>query len=160
VKYHRLTHEQFEELNHEFAVFLATQGLDSSKWQSVKEKEPSRVDLLLDLFSDMVWDKIIDQCEFLEFSTPDQLFLFQIANEKASVLIVKHTDAQLDISSAEGFQWVLKNLDSDQLTLYQGEKSFPSSRSKFVYEYLKKGAVQSDGQRFKVLKTYFSNSVK
>jgi len=28
LKYHRLTHDQFNEVHEEFAVFLATQGLD------------------------------------------------------------------------------------------------------------------------------------
>lgn len=160
MKYHRLTHEQFEALHQEFAVFLATQGLDQSKWKEVKQNQPKKVELLLDLFSDVVWDKIISRCEFLEFSTPDQLFLFKILEKTASVIILKVEKLKIDLKTSSGFQWVLDHVDSDQVTIYQGSRPFTSSRNDFVYDYLKKGAVQSEGKRFKALETYFSNSSK
>jgi hypothetical protein len=59
VKYHRLTHEQFEELHHEFVVFLASQGLDHAKWKEIKKNDSERVVSLLDLFSDGGWVKIV-----------------------------------------------------------------------------------------------------
>jgi len=58
VKYHRLTHEQFAELHEEFAVFLASQGIDHSQWEQIKDSQTQQLDVLLDLFSDLVWDKI------------------------------------------------------------------------------------------------------
>jgi len=160
VKYHRLTHEQFEVLHQEFAVFLATQGLDQSKWKEVKQNQPKKVELLLDLFCEVVWDKIVSRCEFLEFSTPDQLFLFEILEKTASVIILKVGKLKIDLKTSSGFQWVLDHIDSDQVTIYQGSRPYTSSRNDFVYHYLKKGAVQSEGKRFKALETYFSNSSK
>lgn len=160
MKYHRLTHEQFEALHQEFAVFLAAQGLDQPKWKELKKNQSKKVKLLLDLFSDVVWDKIISGCEFLEFSTPDQLFLFEILEKTASVIILKVEKLEIDLESSSGFQWVLDHMDSDQVTIYQGSRTYTSGRNDFVYDYLKKGAVQSEGKRFKALETYFSNSSK
>jgi hypothetical protein len=160
VKYHRLTHEQFEAFHQEFAVFLATQGLDQSKWKEVKQNQPKKVELLLDLFSEVVWDKIVSRCEFLEFSTPDQLFLFEILEKTASVIILKVGKLKIDLKTSSGFQWVLDHIDSDQVNIYQGSRPYTSSRNDFVYHNLKKGAVQSEGKRFKALETYFSNSSK
>ncbi|OUU21303.1 MAG: hypothetical protein CBC08_03530 [Flavobacteriaceae bacterium TMED48] len=160
MKYHRLTHEQFEALHQEFAVFLAKQGLDKSKWKEVKQNQPKKVELLLDLFSDVVWDKIINKYEFLEFSTPDQLFLFEILEKTASVIILKVEKLKIDLKTSSGFQWVLDHIDSDQVTIYHGSRPYTSSRNDFVYDYLKKGAVQSEGKCFKALETYFSNSSK
>ena len=160
MKYHRLTHEQFEALHQEFAVFLATQGLDSSKWKEIKEKQPERVDALLDQFSDVVWDKISRDCQFLEFSTPDQLFLFQLSETTASAIILKLKESEIDLTTSAGFQWILNHLDSDQVSLYQGNRTYPTTKNEFVYSYLRKGAVRSEGERFKALATYFSNSSK
>ena len=160
MKYHKLTHEQFEELHHEFAVFLATQGLDYSNWANIKESEPKYVDDLLDLFSDLVWDKIISECKFLEHISRDQLFLFKNDDDKASAIVVKVSNKEIDFASSEGFEWILKHFDSDNVTIYMGSKSYDLSKNDFVYSYLKKGAIQTDGHRFKVLETYFSNSAK
>lgn len=160
MKYHRLVHQQFEALHHEFAVFLATQGLDKSKWKEIKKNQPKKVELLLDLFSDVVWDKIISSCEFLEFSTLDQLFLFEILEKTASVIILKVEKLEIDLETSSGFQWVLDHIDSDQVNIYQGSRAYTSGRNDFVYDYLKKGAVKSEGKRFKALETFFSISSK
>jgi hypothetical protein len=160
LKYHKLTHEQFEELHQEFAIFLATQGLDYSNWAKIKESEPKYVDDLLDLFSDLVWDKIISECKFLEHISRDQLFLFKNDDDKASAIVVKISDKEIDLASSEGFDWILKHFDSDNVTIHMGSKIYDSSKNDFVYSYLKKGAIQTNGYRFKVLETYFSDSVK
>ncbi|MGB1113460.1 MAG: DUF6495 family protein, partial [Flavobacteriaceae bacterium] len=98
MKYHRLTHEQLSELHYEFAVFLSTHGLDQKKWQEIKKKEPERVDQFLDLFSDLVWDRYIRDCEFLEYSAKNQLFLFKITPEKAYTYILKTTNTTIDFT--------------------------------------------------------------
>mgnify|MGYP000862925396 CR=1 FL=1 len=75
MKYHRLTDSQFIEMHHEFAIFLASNSIDKTKWDRIKETELHTVDLLLDGFSDLVWEKILTQCSNFEFATKDQLFL-------------------------------------------------------------------------------------
>ncbi len=160
MKYHRLTHEQFEELHEEFAIFLATQGLDHSKWEGIKINQAQQVDVLLDLFSDVVWDKVVSGCDFLEFSSADQLFLFKTAEDQASAIVIKVSTKEIDLSTSEGFEWVLSHFDSDDVTLLQGAKTYDPSKSDFVYSYLKKGAIRTDGHRYSTLETYFSNSAK
>ena len=160
MKYHRLTHEQFEELHHEFAVFLASQGLDHAKWKEIKKNDSERVVSLLDLFSDVVWDKIVSECSYLEFSTPDQLFLIDTSKQKALAIVIKVNYKQIDLTTEEGFQWILNHIDSDKVNLFKGSNSYQPSKNEFVYAYLKKGAIRTDGKRFKALQTYFSNSAK
>ena len=89
-----------------------------------KKNQSKKVELLLDLFSDIVWDKIISGCEFLEFSTPDQLFLFKILEKTVSVIILKVEKLEIDLESSSGFQWVLDYIDSDQVTIYQGSRTY------------------------------------
>ena len=160
MKYHRLTHKQFEELHEQFSVFLETQGMDHSKWDAIKTKNSDQVDTLLDLFSDLVWDKISSECKFLEYISRDHLFLFKIADYKTSAFVIKVSDKKIDLTSSEAFEWVLNNFNSDTVTLFHGSKAYDKSKNDFVYSYLKKGAIRTDGHRFKALETYFSNSAK
>ena len=160
MKYHRLTHKQFEELHEEFSGFLATQGMDHSKWDAIKTKNSDQVDALLDLFSDLVWDKISNECKFLEYISKDHLILFKIADYKASAFVIKVSDRTIDLTSLEAFEWVLNNFNSDNVTLFHGSKAYDKSKNDFVYSYLKKGAIRTDGHRFIALETYFSNSSK
>ena len=40
--------------------------MDQAKWDAIKIKNSDQVDVLLDLFSDLVWDKISSECKFSE----------------------------------------------------------------------------------------------
>ena len=160
MKYHKLTHEQFEELHQEFAIFLATQGLDYSNWAKIKESEPKYVDDLLDLFSDLVWDKILSDCEYLEYSTSDQLYLFHTKKRLIDVLILKIDSKLADLNTSNGFKKVLNSLQSDQIDIFKSSKAYTPSRNVFIYNYLKKGAMISKGKRYELLKSYFLNSSK
>jgi len=89
MRYHKLSDEQFREMHKEFSLFLAAQGISKKEWDAIKEESDDQVDHLLNTFSDMVWDKIIGACAYLEFSTPDQLYLFHTQEMSATVLVVK-----------------------------------------------------------------------
>ena len=59
MKYRQLTKEQFEELHQEFATFLATQQVDVNEWNSIKESKPEVAEEEMNIFSDLVWDKVL-----------------------------------------------------------------------------------------------------
>ena len=63
-------------MHKEFAVFLATQSITKKDWAIIKYGKPELLDNYLNSFSDLVWDKILSDCEYLEYSSSDQLFLF------------------------------------------------------------------------------------
>ena len=71
--------------------------------------------MLLDGFSDLVWEKILTQCSYVEFPTKSQLFLFNTRIEEVEALVVKVTDMDCDLTTPGGFQWILKNVHSDAL---------------------------------------------
>ena len=100
------------------------------------------------------------QCNYLEFSTPSQLFLFYTKKNIVDVLVVKSADRFQDLSTPKGFQWMLKNISSDSISLFNASKIYKPNRTEFIYSYLKKGAVLSDGQYFNHLKSYFPNPIK
>ena len=160
MKFHRLSEAQFHEMHEEFSVFLASNCIDKKKWERIKSELPEKVTFLLDKFSDLVWEKILNQCNYLEFSTPSQLFLFRTKKNSVDALVVKSVDIVQDLSTPIGFQWMLKNISSDYISLFNASKIYTPNRTEFIYSYLKKGAVLSDGQYFKHLKSYFPNSIK
>ena len=160
MKFHRLSEAQFHEMHEEFSVFLVSNGIDKKKWERIKDEFPQKVTFLLDKFSDLVWKKILNQCNYLEFSTPSQLFLFHTKKNSVDALVVKSEDRVQDLSTSKGFQWMLKNISSDSISLFNASKIYTPNRTEFIYSYLKKGAVLSDGQYFNHLKSYFSNSIK
>ena len=60
MKYRQLTKEQFESLHKEFAQFLATQKIDIGEWNKMKSQNTALVKDELNLFSDLVWDDVLN----------------------------------------------------------------------------------------------------
>ena len=66
MKYDRLTREQFEELHKEFINFLAAQSITAAEWEEIKTTKPETAEEELDVFSDLVWEGVLNQAQFLE----------------------------------------------------------------------------------------------
>ncbi|MGD1980814.1 MAG: DUF6495 family protein, partial [Flavobacteriaceae bacterium] len=160
MRYHKLSEAQFREMHKEFSIFLAAQGINKEEWDKIKEESVEKVDYLLNAFSDLVWEKIISTCAYLEFSTPDQLYLFHTQEKSATVFVVKISPQFTDLTTEAGFETLLNQLHSDKVTLYTATKPYTPSRNEFIYSYLKKGATLSKGARYSRLQSYFSNSPK
>ena len=160
MKYHKLSKFQFHEMHQEFSVFLAAQGITKQDWDYIKLEKPEAIDHYLNNFSDMIWEKILSNCRYLDFITSDQVYLFETKENLAKVIVLKIDYNFADLTSKIGFKKVLKFLHSDQVNLFTSSKSYFPSRNKFIYNYLKKGATISKGERYRLLDSNFSNSSK
>lgn len=149
MKYGRLSKEQFEELHKEFAVFLATQGIDSQKWNLIKSNDPKKTDHYLDTFSDVVWDRVLQNAEYVEHMTPQQLFLFKVSEREAQLISVKVENKSIDITTADGYRWLQEHLMDDQVILFTSKKAYQNSKNQEVFSFLQKGAVLTKGELFR-----------
>ena len=66
MKYIQLTKEQFEELHVEFARFLASQKIDAEEWKNLKKEKPEVAAEEMNIFSDVVWERVLDKAEYVE----------------------------------------------------------------------------------------------
>lgn len=78
MKYTRLSKEQFEELQQEFINFLATQSISAKEWEEIKQQKPEAAEEELDVFSDLIWEGVLEQVTYLEHFSPNQMYLFNI----------------------------------------------------------------------------------
>ena len=155
MKYHRLSHEQLISVYKQFIIFLSSQGIDKKYWDIIKQQENEKANLLIDQFSDIVWEKIINECEFFTYSSKDQLFLFNSKKKTISVIVLKCINKKINIQTNKGWNWILKNIKNKDISIYQSFRKYPEERNTFIYKYLKKGAIISDEKKFKSLKTCF-----
>ena len=160
MRYHKLTEKQLHEMHREFSIFLSSQGIDKEKWNNIKKNKPRDIGNYINLFSDIVWEKILTDCEFVDFLTPDQVFLFETNKKLAHLIVVKLKSKTLDLTTSKGFEIMLQKIHEDSVELFEASKSYSPSRNLFIYNQLKKGAIMTKGERYKRLKSYFQNSSK
>ena len=86
MKYRRLSVEELEQLEPDFIRFLATNSIAGEDWVKMKANNPERSNELIDLFSDLIFERTLKKVEHLEFKTPNDIKLFHCMEDKIVML--------------------------------------------------------------------------
>ena len=82
MKYRRLTKEQLEELHLEFINFLATQSITAEEWDTLKKEKPDVAEEEIDVFSDLIWEGVLNKVEYLENVSERHMHLFHLTERR------------------------------------------------------------------------------
>ena len=151
MRYSQLTKEQFEELHEEFALFLATQKIDVKEWEEIKKDKPEVADEELNLFSDLVWEKVLGKSKYLEHFSKDSINLFKCEEEGISRIVVKSTIPNFDFTEKENFEWFVDNSQNEKVEYFRGEKKYTKERNDELFDLIQQGSVVSDGNLYKAV---------
>jgi len=152
MKYTRLTQEQFEALHQEFANFLATQAIDAKEWKLLKKNKPEVAEQELDVFSDLVWERALNKVNYVENSSPKQLFLFYFAPKTIELLLIKNDNPNVDLTTLEGLEWLQNNIHDEAVEFYTSSKGYSDDINSDKFKLIQQGSVISDGTLFNTLK--------
>ncbi|MGY5847206.1 DUF6495 family protein [Salegentibacter sp. HM20] len=156
MKYARLSKEQFEEMQQEFINFLAAQSITAEEWQKIKTEKPEVAEQELDIFSDLIWEGVLNKVEFLEHFSQRQIFLFHISQASINLIAIKVEDEGIDITTRSGYTWLQKNLMDDRVNIYTSTKAITEDRNKDIFALIKQGANITKGELYR----YFEEVVK
>ena len=148
MKYKRLTKEQFESLHQEFANFLATQSIDKKEWDVIKSNTPEIAEQELDVFSDLIWEGVLTNAQFLEHFSKNHIFLFHCQEKWIQSMVIKSLIAEVDFMSKGGLQWLSDNLFTETVEIHVGKKEYNGNRNEAIFNLITEGAILSDGQLY------------
>ncbi len=148
MKYKTLTSEQLNEMHQEFATFLATQKIDAKMWQEIKDTKPEMVAEEINLFSDLVWEKVLSKINYLDFVAPTQLDLFRCNSETISRVVIKCNKKDFNFIKEDDYKWFINNSTNKVFTYFKGEKLYTKERNLEIFELLEKGCAISQGKLF------------
>ncbi len=148
MKYKRLTKEQFESLHQEFANFLATQSIDKKEWDQIKSVTPEIAEQELDVFSDLIWEGVLTNAQFLEHFSKNHIFLFHCQEKFIQSIVIKSLVAEVDFMNKDGLQWLSDNLFTETVEMHIGKKEYDGNRNEAIFNLITEGAILSDGQLY------------
>ncbi len=155
MKYARLTKEQLEEMHEEFASFLATQSIDASEWSTIKKTKPEIAEQEIDVFSDLVWEGVLNKVRFLEHFSVNQIHLFLLKEENMQLIAIRVKNDSIDLLSSEGYQWLQENLMDESVEFFSASKAYTEDKNLDKFKILQQGAQITKGNLF----TYFNNII-
>jgi hypothetical protein len=153
MKYKRLTKEQFEALHQEFATFLASQSIDKKEWDEIKTNKPEVAEQELDVFSDLIWEEVLTNAQFLEHFSKNHIFLFHCQKEFIESMVIKSLVTDVDFLTKEGLQWLTENLFTPTVEIHVGRKDYEKERNEAIFDLIAQGTILSDGQLYTQVNT-------
>jgi len=147
-KYTRLSKEQFEKLHKEFINFLATQSITAEEWNKIKKEDPETAEEELDIFSDLIWEGVLDKATHLENISPQQLFLFKIEKHEMNLIMVKTTNEAIDITTNEGYKWLQGHFASDEVEFFTASKEFSEDKKGDIFSLIQQGSTITKGDLY------------
>ncbi|MFT4801607.1 MAG: cag pathogenicity island protein 24 [Flavobacteriaceae bacterium] len=148
IKYSRLTKEQFEEMQEEFINFLAAQSITGKEWDEIKRVKPEVAEEELDIFSDLIWEGVLNNASYLENISAQQLFLFKVEESFMKLIVIKTTNKKIDFTTVEGYQWLQKNFAFEEVAFFTANKDFTGKKNGDIFSLIQQGAIITKGSLF------------
>jgi len=156
MKYTRLTLEQLKELHQEFITFLATQSITGSEWKDIMKNKPQVAEDEIDIFSDLVWERVLAKAQFLEHISPQTMNLFHLDEKEMNLISIMVGLQEIDITTVSGYKWLKDNLYSEEVKLFTATKKYGKDPSADKFKLIENGAVITNGALFQ----YFEDIVE
>ena len=149
MKYTRLTKEQFEEMQQEFINFLASQSITADEWQTIKTNTPDVADQELDVFSDLVWEGVLNNVIYLENISQKHMYLFYFEEKRIHLIGVKIISDSINLMTQEGFSWLRENLMNDSVEIFESKKDYLKDKQMDKFTLIQQGAAITKGELYK-----------
>lgn len=158
MKFKRLPANELQRLEKEFVEFLVSNGVTADDWVKLKTTSPEKSEGLIDVFSDIVYQRAMENIEYLEHRTTHDLKVFHCEREEITLLgieVKKHVE--IDLRTGDGLK-ALENVvanNADDVALFTASKKYKPSREEEVFRMMNAGAVKTTKEWFEMLKNLY-----
>lgn len=147
-KFRRLSNPELEELKDEFIKFLAANTITGDDWSKMKQENKEQAEGLIDAFSDIVMQKVLEKIEYIEHRESKVWYVFHCKKEAIVMLHITSTeDSDIDFQDPKSLQ----QLEDVSVSIHRAEKAYNSTREDEVFAMLQKGCQITDDRIFNVL---------
>lgn len=154
MKYRLLTLDELKELEPEFVQFLSSNQITANDWIALKEQEPEKVNKLIELFSDIVLDKVLKKVEYVEKRERDNILIFRFLEN--SVLLVglsSKVENDIDFTNPASIEDLARfpQKYSGMVEYFKNEKKYSKSREEEVFSIINSGGLITDDKLFQAI---------
>ena len=146
MKYRRLRKDELEELEAEFVKFLASNTITADDWVKIKAETPEKAEDLLDVFSDIVFEKILEKVEYLEHKRSKDFRIYKFLDDKIQMVgMYIKGETTLDLTQNESPEKMMQALHASgaDVQFISGEKKFKKTKEMEIFQILEEGALIS-----------------
>ncbi|MCB9365462.1 MAG: hypothetical protein H6587_12895 [Flavobacteriales bacterium] len=154
MKYRVLTKEELLELEEDFKHFLIANGIYDDEWVKINKEDQKKAIELVELFSDVVFDKALKKIKFLEHITPQGINAFFFPDNEVVLIGIISANKEIDFTKD-----TLNKL-KQELNIFRTTKPYFKSREEEIFDLLETGCSIIDEERFKKLELAYTYSTQ
>jgi len=145
MKYRILSTKELEPLRDDFIIFLSANTITGEDWVNIKSNKPSEASKLIEMFSDIVWERSLEKIKYLEHRDEKYLKVFYCGENKIEMVGFKVNGKNAPSLLEEK---TFKLLGSGELKFSElnavfssSEKTYKISRNMDIYFMIESGCV-------------------
>jgi hypothetical protein len=143
MKYRMLSKEEQEIFDEDFKHFMITNGVTNEEWLAMNENNLAKATELVEMFSDVVLEKVYQKIEFIEFRSEGSCLVFRCTADNLKVIsIVAKAGSKVDLSSPESIHLALQKQLGD-LDIFKSEKPYSTLRELEIHQMIEQGCLNS-----------------
>jgi len=98
----------------------------------------------------LVWEGVLNQTKYLEHISPKDIHLFAL-NEDHMHLIGIKVKEDVDLTTAEGFNWLRANLMHDHVEFVQAKKDYTNDKNLDKFTLIQQGSNITKGELYQYM---------
>ena len=110
--------------------------------------KPELAETELDVFSDLIWEGVLNKAEYLEHISPQHLYLFRMSENKMHAIVINLKN-DVDITTTEGYNWLRENLMDENVEFLQADKDYTDDKNLDKFKMIEQGASITTGDLYR-----------
>lgn len=144
MKYRRLHRTELEAVKDEFVQFLATHSVTAPDWEKLKAEDLPKAEGLIDIFSDLFWEKALSAIKFVEVRNSRALRVIHFEEKQASMVELRlPAESALDLTEQKDLKGIAEgtiDFAAHQPELFTGKRQFTEARNTELFLHIESGA--------------------
>lgn len=145
-KYRLLSNKELKLMEKDFIEYLVVNSITADDWIKLKKNDPEKAQMIVELFSDVVLEKVLRKSQYLKKVNKDSILCFHYQSNQVVLVGI-----QENIPGAITKLWTSQSYNIDDYELMHSEKEYKEQREIEMYRMIEKGAIISDGKLYKQL---------
>ena len=121
------------------------QNIYPEQWETLKIQNIEKANEQIELFSNLVFDKILSETFFLELISDKRIECYQFNKDSAQLLALQANEN----NEVDFVNYSLNEINPSEYHIYTGNKKYKNDRNLEVFDIMQKGAIKTDGTLFK-----------
>ena len=142
MKYRILTKEELTHFDEDFKHFLISNGISNEDWLKWNKNHDTKATELVQLFSDIVLQKVYEKIEFLEHRNQSSCIIFHMKKDNIDLISLNAKTETTNLSTIESIHYNLVN-KPENINYFKTSKSYTKTRELEIHELIESGCVLS-----------------